>query len=167
MSEGEEREPIKMIVTPVRCEYMYTPGTATQKFLRNVEKGKLIAQACGKCDKVYIPPRGACPRCGVPTVRGVELGNKGTVLTYSVIRVPSENIQVELPYAAASILIDGADISITALLQEVDYDQVRIGMRVEAVWKPESEWIPSMTNIKYFRPIDEPDVPFDEIKEYS
>ena len=44
---------------------------------------------------------------------------------------------------------------------------VRIGMRLEAVWRPESEWDYNLSNIKYFRPIDEPDVPFDEIKEYS
>ena len=167
MSDPNTSEPVKLIVTPVRCKYQYTPGTATQKFLRDVEQGKLIGQSCGGCGKVYIPPRGACPRCGIPTSKAVVIGNTGTVITYSVIRVPSQNIQVDLPYVAASILLDGADISITALLQECDNDDVRIGMRVEAVWKPASEWIPSMTNIKYFRPVDEPDVPYDEIKEYS
>ena len=167
MSEGEEREPVKMIITPVRCEYMYTPGTATQKFLRAIEKGKIIGQACDGCGRVYVPPRGACARCGMPTGTDVEVSSKGTVVTFSIIRVPSENIQVELPYVAASIVLDGADITFSALLQEVALEDVRLGMRVEGVWKPESEWTTSMTNIKYFRPIDEPDVPFEQIKEIS
>ena len=44
---------------------------------------------------------------------------------------------------------------------------MRIGMRVEAVWKDSSEWEFSSENIKYFRPSGEPDVPFEQIKEYS
>jgi hypothetical protein len=31
-------------------------------------------------------------------------------------------------------------------------------MRLEAVWADESEWSPNLDSIKYFRPIDEPDV---------
>ena len=40
MSEEQEKEPVTMIITPVRCEYHFTPGTASQKFLRAIEKGK-------------------------------------------------------------------------------------------------------------------------------
>ena len=38
-----------------------------------------------------------------------------------------------------------------------------IGQRVQAVWKPEDEWGYSMDNIRYFKPIDEPDVPVEMI----
>ena len=166
MSE-EAREPVKMIVTPVRCEYNFTPGMASQKFLRAMEKGKIVGQACDGCGKVYIPPRGACGKCGRPTSREVELKNTGTVVRFSIIRVPSANIAVELPYVGASIVLDGADISIITLIQGCAYDEVRIGMRVEAVWRPESEWGPTLNNISHFVPLDEPDVPFEKIKELS
>lgn len=166
MSE-QTRDPVKLLVTPVRCEYNYTPGQATQKFLRAIEKGKLLGQACDGCGKVYIPPRGACGRCGRATRKEVELEDTGTVVSFSIVRVPSANIQVELPYVAANVLLDGADISFSALMQGCAYDEVRIGMRVKAVWKPESEWTTSMTNIAYFEPLDEPDVPFEKIKEIS
>ena len=42
-------------------------------------------------------------------------------------------------------------------------EEVHIGQRVQAVWKPESEWDYSMDNIRYFKPIDEPNVPFEKI----
>ena len=89
------------------------------------------------------------------------------MISFCVVRVPSENIEVELPYCAANILLDGADITLMGLIQECPFDAVRMGMRVEAVWKPESEWEPSLANIRHFRPIDEPDLPFEQIKEYS
>ena len=102
----------------------------------------------------------------MPTELEVEIGNKGTVTTYCIVRVPSENIDLPLPYTAAHILLDGADIPFFALVQECDAGDVRMGMRVEAVWKPQEEWGPTLENIRYFRPIDEPDVPYDDFKEH-
>jgi hypothetical protein len=164
---SEEREPITRIVTPVRVEYTYTPGIASERFLRGIREGKLLGAACDSCGRVYIPSRGACPRCASPTSEFRELSDKGTVITFCVVRVPAQNIQVELPYCAASILLDGADISFTGLIQGCPFEEVRIGMRVQAVWKPEAEWEYSAGNIAHFEPLDEPDVPFEDIKEYS
>jgi hypothetical protein len=31
-------------------------------------------------------------------------------------------------------------------------------MRIQAVWKPQDEWTHSLENIKWFVPIDEPDI---------
>ena len=97
------------------------------EFLRGFEKGKIMGQACDNCGKVYVPPRGACAKCGAPTSKEVECANKGTVVTMTVVRVPSENIQVELPYVAANVLLDGADITFTALIQECSSLNVSLG----------------------------------------
>lgn len=164
---SEEREPVMTLITPVRVDYEYTPGIASERFLLGLKEGKLLGAACDECGRVYIPTRGACPRCAVPTSDIRELAHKGTIITLTIVRVPSANIDVELPYCVASILLDGADISLTGLIQECPFEDIRIGMRVDAVWRPEAEWDYSMGNIKYFRPIDEPDVPFEQIKEYS
>ena len=45
-------------------------------------------------------------------------------------------------------------------------DDVHMGMRVEAVWKPREEWDTSVGNIKYFRANGEPDAPFESYKEH-
>jgi len=166
-ASNEEREPLKSITTPVRVAYTYTPGIAATKYLRGLEKGKLIGGVCDSCGRVYIPMRGACPRCGVPTSNEVELADKGTIVTLTVVRVPSENIQVDLPYCVANIKLDGADISLTGLIQECEMEDVRIGMRVQAVWKDESEWGLTSENIKHWKPTGEPDVPFSEIRGVS
>ena len=159
-------DPLKSIITPTVTHYVYTPGAAQQKFLRGVEKGKLLGQRCPSCNCVYCPSRGSCGRCGVATTGEVEVADKGTVTTFCIVRVPSENIDIELPYCAAQVLLDGSDQPFSVLIQECASDDVRMGMRVQAVWKPESEWTPSFENIKYFKPIDEPDVPFEQFKEH-
>ena len=66
---------------------------------------------------------------------------------------------VELPYVAASVALDGADISIFAMIQECKAEDARMGMRVEAVWKPDGERQGSHEDILYFRPTGEPDAP--------
>jgi hypothetical protein len=42
-------------------------------------------------------------------------------------------------------------------------EEVHIGQRVQAVWKPEQEWTYAMDNIRYFKPIDEADVAIEMI----
>ena len=44
------------------------------------------------------------------------------------------------------------------MIQECPVDEVRPGMRVEAVWVPDDELGPTMESIKWFRPTGEPDV---------
>ena len=163
---SEEREPVKSIVTPVRLEYQYTPGRATTRFLRAIAEKRLVGQRCPATGRVYLPPRGASPTHGIPTEEEVEVSDKGTVVSYSIVRVPSATIEVELPYVAANILLDGADIAFQALLREVDPDTMRMGMRVQAVWVEDSELSTTFENIKWFVPIDEPDTPFEDFKEH-
>ena len=95
----------------------------------------------------------------------VELSDKGTVVTFSIVRVPSENIPLELPYITINVLLDGADTILIHVL-DAKLEDVRMGMRVQAVWKPKEEWTTSTANILYFRPIDEPDASYDSYKEH-
>ena len=162
---ADEKPRVRSIVTPSRIEYEYTPGVAPSRFLTNLARGKIIGQACPSCDMVYVPTRGACARCGVATERDVEVSDKGTLVTYSIIRVPSANIDVELPYVGGQVLLDGSQLAFHCLIRNVDVATVRMGMRVQARWKPESEWGPTFENIEYFEPIDEPDVPYEDYED--
>ena len=62
------------------------------------------------------------------------------------------------------MLLDGASVSVYGPIQEIPYDQVRIGMRVEPVWVDDDQLAPSFESIKWWRPIDEPDVPAESLK---
>ena len=163
---SEERPPVESIVTPVRTRYTFTPNPSSQKFLRAIARGRILGETCPSCNKVYTPPSGVCARCGVATEGEVEIADRGTVTTFCIVRVPSENIDLELPYCAAQILLDGADVPFFSLIQECPWEDVRMGMRVGAVWKPESEWQPTAENIRHFKPNGEPDVPFEKFKEH-
>ncbi len=153
-----EQEPVTRIITPTRLSYEFTAVGAHAEFLSAIKQGRILGRKCPSCAKVYVPARASCPRCGVAMEESVEVADRGTVATFCIVNVPSENIEIKLPYVTALIVLDGADIAIYGLIQECDYNEVRAGMRVEAVWHPKEEWDHSMANIKHFRPTGEPDV---------
>ena len=158
-------EPVRAIRTPARIDYQYTAGRASSHFLHRVAKKQLFGQRCPVCSMVYVPPRGCCPTDGVPTIEDVELRDHGTITSFCVVNVPFMGTLMEIPYVGALILLDGSDIPIMHLIQEVPYDQVHMGMRVEAVWVPDDEIGPTLESIKYFRPNGEEDAPFESYKD--
>ncbi len=154
-------EPIKEIVTPVRLEYTIAAGSAQRRFLYGLAAGRILAQRCPACSKVYIPPRGSCPTCAVPTAEEVEVADKGTITTFCIVNLPFYGQVLEIPYVCASVLLDGADIPFFHLIQETAVEDVRMGMRVEAVWEEADKRSPSFTAIRYFRPNGEPDADYE------
>jgi len=159
------REPIRAITTPIRLEYDFSAGQAATLFLRGLEKKKIVGARTRPGEPVLVPPRGADPRTSELAQEAVEVSDKGTVVTYSVIRVPSENIKFDLPYVCVNVLLDGAGVGFFHVLQNCPLDRVRIGMRVRAKWVSDDQLAPSVASIEYFEPIDEPDVPYQKIKE--
>jgi uncharacterized protein len=166
VSTAEERGPVTMMAAPMHLEYMFNAGVAQTRNLLGYAEGKFIGQRCPKCGMVYVPSRGACPTDGVATTEEVVLGNAGVVTTYCVVNVPFAGQQIEIPYVCAQILLDGANIAFMGLIQEVNADEVRMGMRVEAVWVEPSERGPTAASVKYFRPTGEPDADYESFKEY-
>ena len=160
-------EPVEILRCPVKLDYVYSAGQSASRFLRAIAEGRLLGQRCPVDGRVYFPTRGSCPQHGV-LMEGdaVELPDRGTVVTYSINRVPSENIKLELPYAPIQVLLDGADTVLMHVLGECPITEVHMGMRVKAVWKPKSEWTTSIGNILYWKPSGEPDAPFDRYKEH-
>jgi len=159
-------DPVTTLSTPIRVEYQYTAGLAQSRFLKGIAEGRFLGQRCPVCHKVYVPPRGSCPTDGVATTDEVELAHTGTVTTYCVVNVPFQGQSIEIPYICAQILLDGANIAFMGLIQEVAADQVRMGMRVEAVWVDPDQLGLTMASVKYFRPTGEPDAPYESFEEY-
>jgi len=157
---AEPADLVTMITTPVRLSYDHTVSAGESAYLMALAQGRLIGQRCPACGKVYLPPRGACPIDGVPTQTEVELTDTGIVTTFCVVNVPFQGQTFPCPYVAASVLIDGADIAFQHLILGCPPEEVRMGMRVRAVWKPREEWDVGH-NIDHFEPMGEADAPYD------
>jgi hypothetical protein len=90
----------------------------------------------------------------------------GTITTFAIINIPFAGQKIKPPYVAAYILLDGADIPFLHLVTEIDAADVRMGMRVQAVWKPSEERDFGIDTIDFFRPTGEPDAEYDTYKHH-
>lgn len=159
---GDElAEDITVLTTPIALSYTHSASPEESRYLLGLVEGRLLGQRCPACRKVYLPPRGACPTDGVPTEDEVELPDRGIVTTFCVVNVPFLGQRITPPYVAAYILLDGADIAFLHLVLGCAADEVRMGMRVEAAWRPRDEWGTTLENIDHFRPTGEPDAPYE------
>jgi uncharacterized OB-fold protein len=150
-------EVVRSVRTPAQLDYTFTAGDATTRFLHGITEKRIIGQKANESSRVYVPPRGADPELGQPTPIEVEVAQVGTVTSFCVVNLQFYGSVMEIPYVSALILLDGADLSIMHLIQEVPADQVHIGMRVEAVWRDDADIEPTLESIKWFRPNGEPD----------
>ncbi|MGK5628865.1 Zn-ribbon domain-containing OB-fold protein [Streptomyces sp. URMC 123] len=157
--DGVFPDPVTGIVAPARLDYTYTPGRAQTRYLTALAEHRTVGERCPSCRKVCVPPRGACPTCGVPTDEQVEIGPRGTVTTYCVVNIKARNLDIEVPYVYAHIALDGADLALHGRVAGIPHDQVRMGLRVEPVWAP-GERHPD-----HYRPTGEPDADYDTYKE--
>ncbi|MFI9406123.1 Zn-ribbon domain-containing OB-fold protein [Nocardia sp. NPDC052316] len=159
-------EPVTMLTTPVDLAYKHTASPQETVYLRGLAEGKLLGGRTDAAGKVYFPPRGANPTDGRPTDEVVELPDRGTVTTFCIVNVPFLGQRIKPPYVAAYVLLDGADIPVLHLVLGCEASEVRMGMRVEAVWKPREEWGYGLENVDHFRPTGEPDADYETYKHH-
>ncbi|MCV7259424.1 Zn-ribbon domain-containing OB-fold protein [Mycobacterium shimoidei] len=162
----DDRDPVTIQETPISVEIQHTASLPETVFLRALEEGKLLGARTGKDGKVYFPPREADPATGLELDNFVELPDKGTVTTFAIINIPFAGQRIKPPYVAAYVLLDGADIPFLHLISEIDASEVRMGMRVQAVWKPRDQRGLGIDNIEYFKPTGEPDADYDTYKHH-
>ncbi|MFE0642450.1 Zn-ribbon domain-containing OB-fold protein [Streptomyces sp. NPDC058877] len=157
--EGRFDEPVTGIVVPARLDYTYGPGRAQSRYLHALAERRTVGERCPSCAKVYVPPRGACPTCGIATTDQVEVGPRGTVTTFCIVNIKAKNLDIEVPYVYAHIALDGAGLALHGRIAGIPYEQVRMGLRVEPVWSEDGRYP------DHYRPTGEPDADYDAYKE--
>ncbi|MFX1451972.1 MAG: Zn-ribbon domain-containing OB-fold protein [Promethearchaeota archaeon] len=135
-------------------QYNWSLGPAMSKFLQGLKNGKIIGIHCKRCERIIVPPRMFCEYCFGPTEEWIELKDTGTIETYSVSYLDPDARRIKDPILVGVISIDGASPQhgFMHYFGEMNKDEIKIGMKVKAVWKPENERVGSITDIKYFKP---------------
>ena len=137
------------------ARYAWDAGVAIGRYLAELKEGRIMGTRCRHCRRTVVPPRTVCEWCFEPMDEWVTLQDTGTVNTFSLCYVTWDMKRVKEPEISAVIDIDGTSprVGIMHMLGEVEPDEVKIGMKVKAVWKPPQEREGSILDIKYFKPI--------------
>ncbi|MEZ5658096.1 MAG: OB-fold domain-containing protein [Burkholderiaceae bacterium] len=93
-------------------------------------EGRLLVRHCLACDAPHWYPRPLCPHCGSDRTEFRDTAGKGTIYSVSVTRRAGPQ-----PFAIAYVTLDEGVTMMTHIV-DCDLDEVRIGDRVEVVFKP-------------------------------
>ena len=175
-AEANAGETVKMMDYFMHLEYHEKLCPTVRRYADALMEGKLIGHKCPKCGLVYAPPRGYCPIDVIETTDAdeVTLANTGTVTNYTIVTpVQYYGQEKTEQFAKVSLVLDGGGTLSLQDVLEVPVEEVRIGLRVEAVWAPEGErnvdeitnrsWGSAEGAIRGWRPTGEPDVPADQV----
>jgi uncharacterized OB-fold protein len=145
----------------LKGEFAWDTGIGIGKYLAALKNGIILGSLCATCNKIVIPPRTVCEWCFNPMDEYVPLCDTGTINTFSLCYVTWDVKRIEEPELPAVIQLDGASSlesgpimgGLMHLLGDVDPQDIHIGMRVKAVWKPIDEREGAITDIRFFKPI--------------
>ena len=148
----ENVEPLAATERPRIWRYTHSAGPVRSKFLLELrDNKKIMGTRCPVCNQVYVPARPTCVKCLSNLEEWVEVSDKGTLITYTVVYQPEMSYPVEPPFAYGVIQLDGADTGLVHMLGEIDFENIRVGMRVQAVFNEERKG--DIRDIKYFKPL--------------
>lgn len=160
-SKEEEKKPEYITVRiDVPRKYRWSTGKYIGRTYKEAQENrKIVANRCGTCNHVLWPPMPVCGRCKVEAGENwVELPQMGTVMQYTYLVYPlwdpHYGEKFANPYPNAMILLDDGTY-IRHFLEETDVNKLKVGMRVEAVWREDGERGEGMSDVKYFRTIGE------------
>jgi uncharacterized OB-fold protein len=139
---AEEGGPVRFMQQHIALDYILRVSPIAARFAEGLERGVILGRRCPSCSLVFVPPRTFCNICTVAMGEETELEvtDRGTVTAFTILTPIQYHGQKEREdYALASILLDGADGTVGQQRLDVPLEQVRTGLRVEAVWAPEGE----------------------------
>ncbi len=106
---------------------------------RYPQRYRLVGTKCETCGTYYFPPRLICPKCRRKgKMVEYQFSGKGTVETFTVVHTPPDGMEGQEPYVLAIVKLDEGPM-LTAQIVDVEPSDVKIGMKVRAVFRKISE----------------------------
>jgi uncharacterized OB-fold protein len=173
----EAPEDVRFMRQLIGLDYTIRTNPVAAAFGAALTEGRITGHRCPSCRRVYVPPKGYCPICVVPTGPDdlVEVADRGIVTSWTVLTpIQYAGQQERSDYALASILLDGADGTLgQQRLVDVALDEITMGLRVAAVWAPpdarsaDDRGYGLGSAVEGWRPTGEPDAPASAYQDHT
>jgi len=134
--------------------YKHSTGEVIGRFLAGLKEQKRIWGQRVAGLGVVVPPVGYSEHDGSAGGEWVEVKPTGVVTAAAVVHQAVEGLHpYPVPFAFVLVKLDGADTAMAHVVKD-RVEAVRVGARVEAVWRSDEERIGSIRDIAFFRLVD-------------
>ena len=120
---------------------------AGEKFLRGVQEGKLLASACSKCGRRFIPPKMYCADCFKET-RFREIGLTGKVAALTESHVGFAGERLRSPRLFAYVTFPGVT---GGLVQTARGKGLKLGSKVAVRFRAKTKRTGSMLDFEFVK----------------
>jgi uncharacterized protein len=133
--------------------YHWSYGESFSEFFEATkERGAILASRCPVCKGVLVPAIHMCGRCYCDVEEFFDVPDEGVLQAFTVVYLPFPGQPTEPPYCYGYITFDGSDTMFPHMIAGVDFEDIRVGMRVKAVWEDADKRKGDLFDIKYFEP---------------
>lgn len=87
-----------------------------------LKEGRLLGLKCASCGKITCHPMHACQWCSNRNLERTELCGEGELTTFTVIRVPPEGFEADVPYIPCIVKTKEGP----GVIGRFDYDAERV-----------------------------------------
>ena len=99
------------------------------------ERGVLLGMRCRQCGVRVFGPATFCQSCTSSDLEAVELGQHGTLFSYTIVRVPPPGWPGQAPYVLGEVeLPEGPHV--LAEVIDCDHGDLKVGMSVSLALQP-------------------------------
>lgn len=131
--------------------YKHSCGEVVGRFLAGLRDQRVIWGERAAGLGVVVPPLGYSEADGSATREWVAVADTGTVTAVAVVHAPIAGLHpADAPFAFVLVRLDGADTALAHIVRDRPA-AVRVGSRVQAVWKPDGERTGSIHDLDGFR----------------
>ena len=131
--------------------YKQSTGPTVGRFLAGLKEQKTIWGQRVSGQGVVVPPVGYSEVDGSDGADWVAVKDSGVVTAVAIVHHPIEGLHPSSsPFAFVLVRLDGADTAMAHVVMD-NLDQVKIGVRVQAVWAPDDQRTGTIRDIACFR----------------
>lgn len=151
MSSEKKFGRVPSLVT-MPCEW--SVGPFVERFYAGLGQKKFVGNQCPQCKTTYVPPRSICGCCWKPLTQWVELQEQGELVNFTVAHVDARGADLAAPKVLGMVKLEGGGpktLPVFGEIKGVAPDQVKVGMKLSAVWAAEPKG--EVSDLSHFQPV--------------
>ena len=96
--------------------------------------GTLIGFKCNECEASVFGPAIFCQQCTSTDLKAVNLGDKGILFSFTIVRIPPAGWPGDIPYVLGQVELPSGP-QVLAEVIDCEHEDLKIGMAVQMVLK--------------------------------